>query len=311
MLNIDVRLNIDVYDAVKRAAADRTEVAEVAAAVARTVTDTPAFGSEAGRIARSPGDWFDLAAMTDAGFWREQDALRDVIAERLPQTVATVAPYLPRVAGERVVPVLVHPVPGLTRCYGAPGGGQLFGLYAGTDPEEMLLFLSHTYYHELSATLTTPAGREAEADPSTAERFRRWLLLLIRHEGIANYAVLEPLRRLREQGCRFRYFTYAALVDNPEATARAMAACRQLLAMLDQETVDRVSRRVNAALKNPRLPVINLIGIHLAEAIARRHGVRALLDVDGREPEEFFQLYADTDDRLREDLFGPLAVAQS
>lgn len=88
-------------------------------------------------------------------------------------------------------------------------------------------------------------------------------------------------------------------MDNLEATARAMDAYRQLDGMLDRETVARVRSRVNVALKNPKLPVINLIGIHMAEAIARTYGERTLLDVDQREPEEFLELYARTEDPLR------------
>jgi hypothetical protein len=84
-----------------------------------------------------------------------------------------------------------------------------------------------------------------------------------------------------------------------------MSACRDLLSTLDDATVRHVSRRVSAVLKNPRLPVINLIGIHMAEVIAARDGERALLDVDGLEPEEFFLRYADTGDALCTHLFGP------
>lgn len=296
MLAIKVALNLDVYRALRSV----TDTASIAAVVA----EQPAFGPEAQHIIRAPQEWFAAERMTDPKFWTEQDCLRDHIVEHLTDSVEVITPFLPMTPEQRDVPVVVYPVPGMTTCYGAPDGGQLFGLYDGTDAEEMLLFLSHTYYHELSASLSSEAARAAESDPSTAERFQRWVMLLIRNEGIANYAVLEPLRRLRDRGIQFHYFKYAQLVDNLDATAKAMFAYQQLMAMLNHETVEKVSRRVSAVLKNPRLPVINLIGIHMAEAIARHFGERTLLDVDQKEPEEFFDLFAGTGDPLCAELLG-------
>jgi hypothetical protein len=306
MLRLDVRLEGRVYETLHAAAeGGRRDPVQLAAAVGDVVRGEPAFGGEAEQIADRPGEWFALERMADPEFWAGQERFRAYLDEHLTESVATITPYLPKVQEERVVPIVVHPVPGFTACYGAVEGGQLYGLYDGADPREMLLFLSHTYYHELSACLDTETSRRAGADPSTAGHFRHWLLLLIRNEGIANYAVLGPLRALRRERISFRYFTYAGLVDNAGATARAMAACRELLGGLDGRTVRRVSGRLSAVLKNPRLPIINLIGIHMAEAIAARYGERALLDVDGCEPQAFFSLYASTGDGLCRHLFGP------
>ncbi|MFN2496955.1 MAG: DUF5700 domain-containing putative Zn-dependent protease [Pseudonocardiaceae bacterium] len=310
MLEIDVELSRAVYDTVRRAASGAAGVpGRLTAALARVVMGRPEFGSQAPHIACDPQAWFAVSRMSDAAFWSGQERLYGYLDEHLAASVDVLAPYLPAVTDMRRVPIAVHPVPGLTTCYGAPHGGQLFGLYDGADPREMLLFLSHTYFHELSSTLNSERSRQAEADPRSADRFRHWLLLLIRNEGIANYAVLGPLRQLRSTGIEFRYFTYAGLVDNRDATAAAMSACRDLLSTLDDATVRHVSRRVSAVLKNTRLPVINLIGIHMAEAIAARDGERALLDVDGLEPEEFFLRYADTGDALCTHLFGPDGAA--
>lgn len=302
MLHIDVRLDTAVYDRFQQAAG--TMGGEPGRVVSAIVSDMPVFGSEAPFIAKEPGSWFDLDGLASADFWRHQDRLREYIEAELLHSAETIAPYLPQIPDSRVVPVVVHPVPGFTKCYGNEASGQLFGLYHGADPREMLLFLSHTYYHELSETLNTETTRQAAARPTTAARFRHWLLSLIRNEGIANYAVLRQLRELRAEGVEFRYFKYAGLIDDAGATARAMFACREVLRMLDDHTVRNVARRVSVVLKNPRLPVINLIGIHMAEAIAAQYGERALLDVDKREPQEFFLHYADSADPLREQLFG-------
>jgi hypothetical protein len=298
-------MNTDIYTALEKAARGCSgDPGALPAAIAGVVSGNPVFGSEAPSIVRSPQRWFNLPRMSDPLFWAGQQALCDYIGAHLTESVGTVVPHLPRNGGDRVHRIVVYPVPGLTECYGAAGGAQLFGLYEGADPREMLLFLSHTYYHEISAVLSTPAAREAETNPVSAERFRKWMLLLIRNEGIANHAVLDVMRRLRAESIGFRYFKYTALVDSTAAAARAMSACRHLLTGLDRETVERVNRRVSKVLKNPRLPVINLIGIQMAEAVARHHGERVLLDVDQREPEEFFVLYARTGDALRDDLFG-------
>jgi hypothetical protein len=304
LLHLEVRTDSTVYERVRSVCEGKPPERRIRALVS-AVSALPAFGSEAEFITREPNAWFALGSMGDSDFWNGQQRLLRYIETELSASIDTIKPYLPRVTGHRAVPVVVHPVPGLTTCYGAPEGGQLFGLYEGADPREMLLFLSHTYYHELSTALDTESSRQAAADPGTPGRFRHWLLLLIRNEGIANYAVLEQLRALRQEGVAFKYFKYAGLIDNPSATARAMFACQELLRMLDQRTVRQVAARVSAVLKNPRLPVINLIGIHMAEAIARRFGERALLDVDRREPQEFFRLYAESEDELGEQLLGP------
>lgn len=316
MLELHVELYRTVYDAVYGAARRAAHEAvpggleRLTAALTRAVRDRPEFGAQAPYIARDLPTWFALRRMTEVDFWSGQQRRYDYLDEHLTASVDLVTPYLPTVSAPRRVPVAVYPVPGFSTCYGAPHGGQLFGLYDGADPREMLLFLSHTYMHELSGTLNTERSRRAEADPSTVDRLRHWLLLLIRNEGIANYAVLEPLRQLRSTGAiTFHYFRYAGLVDNRDATAAAMSACRELLGTLDEQTARHVRRRVSAVLKNPRLPVINLIGIHMAEVIAAHDGERALLDVDGREPEEFFLRYADTGDALSEQLFGPHGAA--
>jgi hypothetical protein len=305
MLTVDVKVSRDVYESLANACGPCFgEPARLPGELSAALAVLPGLGRESARMAATPGTWFDVGSMAEPGFWDGQRALCDYIVEHVDESVAVIAPYFPHTPDARTVPVMVHPVPGLTGCYGLPAGGQLFGLFEGADAREMLLFLSHTYYHELSETLHTENSRRAEADHGTAGSFRTYLLQLIRNEGIANYAVLAELRRLRADNIAFRYFTYAGLIDNPGATARAMAACRQLLTALDEQTVEWVSRRVSATLKNPRLPVINLIGIHMADAVAAHHGERALLDVDQREPEEFVALYAESGDALVEELLG-------
>jgi hypothetical protein len=73
---------------------------------------------------------------------------------------------------------------------------------------------------------------------------------------------------------------------------------------LDGHTVHALRGRVSEILKNPRLPVINLVGIRMAEAIATEFGPRELLDSATADPRQFFALYERTGDELRAHLFG-------
>src|SRR5262249_27411945 len=144
-------------------------------------------------------------------------------------------PYLPSPPGDHTKAMAVYLLPGLTRCYGSTEGVQMFGLRAGADPEEALLFLTHVYYHEISSLFYTATPRRAEDDRSSLELFRHWLLQLIQDEGLANYAVLGPVLGLRARGRPFAYFTYAGLIHSAEATARAMSICRETIGPLAED----------------------------------------------------------------------------
>lgn len=268
------------------------------------MSDDSGFGADHRHIAREPQHWFPLERMGQEPFWARQRALLGYLRAHLPESVKAIQPFVPPVPDSRNVVIIVDPVPGLRTCYGNGKGHQIFGLYEGAISEEMLLFLSHTYYHELTNVIVTEASLRAEADPTTGTRLRHLLLLRIRNEGIANYAVLGELRKLRSAGTDFQYFTYAPQVDDPAAVSQALYACRELLKRISDSTVSTLLPRVSQAFKNPRLPIINLVGIHVADAVARHFGEAVLLDVDGREPQEFFRLYAQTKDPGRAILFG-------
>jgi len=303
MIDLDVHVETRLFGRVEDCAAGGNPD-ELRAALGELVSREPEFGTEGQGIASAPEHWFPLQQMGQASFWAQQRALLGYLQACLPESVMAIRPFVPPVPDYRHAVVIVDPVPGLQTCYGNGRGHQIFGLYEGAAPEEMLLFLSHTYYHELTNLIAAPASRQAEAEPTTGARLRHLLMLLTRNEGIANYAVLAKLRELRSAGTEFRYFTYAPLVDDSAAVSKALRACRELLQRISDDTVAALLPRVTKAFKNPRLPIINLVGIHLADTIARHLGEAALLDVAGREPHEFFRLYARTPDPGREILFG-------
>lgn len=300
MLQVQAHVVTELFDAVAATAADP----KPGPALARLITSRPELGSRERSLAEDPAGGFALHRFGDARFWVRQRALRDALAERIDESVATVVPYLPPVPDERLARVTVLPVPGLSMCYGAGGGRQVFGLYEAASEDETVLFCSHTYLHEVSTLVSTGTVRAAERDPGTASALRLLILSLIRNEGIANFAVLDQVRRLHASGVPMPYFDYAPLIDDHAARARALTAARQLLGMVTDENATALLPRVTSAFKNPRLPVINLVGIHVAEAVATAHGVDRLINIDGREPYEFFQAYLESPDPLREQLFG-------
>jgi hypothetical protein len=306
ILRLDVRPDTSLFGEIRAiglsAGADRVALrARLARAVAVSgILDTdPAF------LGESIDEWFDVEAMATAGFWAGQDAIRSHIEANLAASVSWVEPAFPALPQDGVLRLRAVLLPGFRYCFGPAAEVQLFGLYPGAMPAEAVLFLAHTYYHEASSIFATQDTRAAERDPTTASRFLHWLLSLIRNEGLANFAVLDRILLLRDQGCDFRYFTYADMIGRPEPAAAAMRACRELAAKLDQRTVHAIHGRMNEILKNPRLPIINLVGIRMAEAISRELGRQELLDCATAEPQRFFALYEQTGDALREQLFGP------
>lgn len=279
-----------------------------AGVLTEVVSSAPELADRAEDMLRAPATWFALDRMTDPHFWAHQDVLFDHLAGNVQTAASLIDRFVPPVPDDRRVDVAVVPVPGLLSCYGTDAGRQIFGLYDGASPAEAVLFLAHTYYHELTEVLDNGA---TVPEPSPAHALREHIMRLVRNEGVANYAVLADVVRLRDTGATMYYFDYAGLIGNDAACSRAMVAFRELTAKITDATAGRLVNRLEAGFKNPRLPVINLLGIQMARAIARCHGEATLIDVDGQPAEEFFRLYESTDDPLRESLFGVGGMAQA
>lgn len=303
MATIRPRLIDDRIEAMRELALAAPDDPAARDALAAFLRDETGLGP--GRLVLADGldRFLDVPRTREAAFWEHQEVLADAVRREAAAAAGEMAAFLPPGFTGRH-DLTIHLLPGISTCYGLAGGGQIFGLYDHATPEETVLFLEHTYYHELSGHWDTPRLTAAERAASTADGLLTWTLALIRNEGIANIAVLEKLLTLRQKGVRFGYFTYAGLIGDDDATRKAMLAFRQLVGGLSPETAERVSVNISRVLKNPRLPVINLIGIHMAQAIIAAHGLPVLLDVEGQEPEDFFALYADTADPLLPALLG-------
>jgi hypothetical protein len=308
LIPLSVRLEAHLFDALQAVARSAgKDVQVLRKALEEIVRTEDVFEAERELIFSDIGSWFDIEAMAlSPEFWVKQAALRAYLERCVEQSVAALAPYLPASPSGPARSLTVHLIPGFTKCYGPTEGVQLFALRAEAQVEEALLFLIHVYYHEISSLFYTETSRRAVDESPTTEMFKHWLLLLIQNEGLANYIVLKPLLQLRDDGCEFSYFTYANLVHREELTARAMTLCREILSHINDDDYSQILRgHVTDFLKNPRLPIINLVGIHLAEAIAATFSERELFSVANREPQEFFRMYSETGDRLCPSLFGP------
>jgi hypothetical protein len=248
----------------------------------------------------------DLGGFADF-FERDQDPTLDELSRlddtvsfvdsNLRQSIEHITRWLPEVDEEIFQSVTVVFLPYGKYTFSPRLGCQLFSLDPHASPMETFLFLVHVYYHELSCLNETPKGRRCSTDQLSAEDFKEWVRLLIRNEGIGNYAVLEELIQFRDTHSDYilRYFTYARKIGDPILLQSAVSILTNAFTAVDDKNVAQFKVGINRILKNETLPIINLVGIHMAESIANRYGVATLKNVYQREAEDFFALYGQTD----------------
>jgi hypothetical protein len=218
------------------------------------------------------------------------------VQSHLRQSIEHIESWLPEVNDEISHFLTVALLPYGKYSYGSKVGLQLFSLEACAAPIETYLFLVHVYYHELSYLNETPRGRRCSEEQLSAEDFREWIRLLIRNEGIGNYAVLEDLTQIRDtySDYVFRYFTYARKIGDPTLLHKAVTILADAFAGVDDQNVTQFRSATNRIFKSEALPIINLVGTHMAESIANSCGVAALKNVYQSEAPDFFALYGET-----------------
>ncbi len=194
-------------------------------------------------------------------------------------------------------------VPGTRICYGLPGGGQVFGLVPGASAQEACCFLEHTFYHELSDQWASERTVAAERDHASTEAVVTWILSLVRNEGVANLFCLDELASM-DRPERWAYFNYADLIGREDATLVSLAKLAQALDLVARGGVADATAFVNGTLKNPDLPLLNLVGTHLARTVAR-DGESALAELCHAEPEALLAAWLGSGDPL----VGALAPA--
>lgn len=245
-------------------------------------------------------DLFDLSRLpaTAADFARVR-AAADYLAAHRERSIEHISAFLPPHTPPLTHDLTVMLLPFAKYNYGPREGLQLFSLHPDASSEETYLFLVHVYYHELTPLSYNARCRRCASSPASGADLKYSLRLLIRNEGIANYAVLDDLLRLvaGNPGWPLKYFTYAPLIGNEDFLDQALVLFDTLLAQVGDGPLRGRDGQLVARLKNGFVPVINLVGIQMAAAIAARFGVEKLIDVYQQEADAFFRLYAETGDR--------------
>jgi hypothetical protein len=226
------------------------------------------------------------------------------IDSNLRQSIQHINKWLPDVADDVTQDLMVMFLPYGKYTFGPEPGLQLFSVDSKASPLEAYLFLVHVYYHELSSLNETPKGRRCSSEQVSAEDFKEWVRLLIRNEGIGNYAILEELLKLRDTHADylFRYFTYAKKIGDPALLQSAVSILSNAFSEVDDENVAHFRNGINKIFKNEALPIINLVGTHMAESIANHYDISTLKNVHQREAAEFFALYGETGAPFAENL---------
>jgi hypothetical protein len=224
----------------------------------------------------------------------------------LPKSIQHINQWLPEVEDDVSHTVTVAFLPLGNYTFSPKLSLQLFSLDPSASPIETYLFLVHVYYHELSYLNETAKGRRCSLEQSSAEDFREWVRLLIRNEGIGNYAVLEDLIQFRDTypDYSFRYFSYAKKIGDPVLLQGAVRILTRVFTAVDDNNVAQFRNGINKIFKNEGLPIINLIGIHMAESIVKHHDSATLKNVYQKEAGDFFGLYGETGAEFAKTLKG-------
>jgi hypothetical protein len=229
----------------------------------------------------------ELAALTDTASFLDLNLQRSV--EHLTR-------WLPEVDEDIFHAVTIVLLPFGKYTFSPRLGLQFFCLDPLASLTETYLFLVHVYYHEITYLNETPDGRRSSREQSSAADFKKWIKLLIRSEGIGNYAVLEQLLQLRDTAPDYimRYFSYARKIGDQEVLQSAVSILINVFTVVDDRNVAYFTHGVNKIFRNESLPILNLVGIHMAECIAGHYDAGTLKNVHQREAGEFFALYGKT-----------------
>jgi hypothetical protein len=228
------------------------------------------------------------------------------IDSNLQKSIEHITRWLPEIDEDICQPVRVVFLPYGKYTFSPKLGLQFFSLDPYASPIETILFLVHVYYHEMSYLNETPEGRRCSSAQLLAADFKEWIRLLIRNEGIGNHAVLEELKQFTDSHPDYvmRYFTYARKIGDLALLQSAVSILTDVFTAVDDENVAQFRNGINKIFKNESLPILNLVGIHMAESIANHYGVATLKNVYQREAGDFFALYGQTHAPFAETLKG-------
>ncbi len=183
--------------------------------------------------------------------------------------------------------------------FGIEEGTQIFSLSPEAHEVETNLFLTHVFYHEISSINNTERADEVERDIGNLSNYKYLIQLLIRNEGIGNYAILKDLMEFHNENrsYNFKYFTYANKINDDFYIKKSFELLYKLFSFVDEENFNQFLPTLNQSLKDKGMPLINVIGIYMAQRIAAYYGEDVLKNIYKVESTKFFELFISTDDK--------------
>lgn len=254
---------------------------------------------------------YDIEELTEYPLFKDQtmdekevESLNTTInylATHLNESIQHITKYFPDTPHDIEHNLTVSFLPNGKTNYGPKPTLQLFSIFPDAHPYETYLFLIHVYYHEVSFINYTEYCKECAEDPSTPEKLKYFILTLIQNEGIGNYAILKELINFKEENpnYEFKYFTYANQLRSELKISQALGLLRQIFNEMNTDNFMEYRKKINLILKNKQLPIINLVGTHMAEVIAAEFGLESLKNVYHKSSVNFFNTYFKTNDSLK------------
>jgi len=171
------------------------------------------------------------------------DGTAAFLCANLRQSVEHITRWMPELPQDIVQSLTVAFLPHDRYTFSPKLGLQFFSLDPDADRIETYLFLVHVYYLELSSLNETPHESRCSSEQTSAEDFKDWIRLLIRNEGIGNYAILEDLIQFRDSnpGYTMRYFSYARQISNRDVLQGAISILTNVFAGVNDQNATQFS----------------------------------------------------------------------
>jgi hypothetical protein len=264
---------------------------QVESAIKNTFSRLDVFGNE---VKYFPQDLLlinpELQAMKTPQYWGKMDS----ILKHIDNHFWT---YIEEIDQTFCLPVerkcTIRFIPGFFINYAPRLGEQIFSIKVDANPEEVVLFLAHVYYHEVTNYFEEHIKVKRSND-NEANQFKYLLLSLIMNEGIANYAVLDRLNIFLNEvpeSYSFKYFKYARLIHHQETLESCFTLFNQIITKVNEQNYSHIKHDISKYLKNEKLPIINLIGIHTAINISEKYGVKVFKEIMEQGPYAYFEKY--------------------
>ncbi|MCM3239541.1 hypothetical protein M3589_17720 [Heyndrickxia oleronia] len=237
----------------------------------------------------------------------------DLLNTRKEDSIAHINRFFPKVEEDIAHNLKVVLLPFGKINYGPTIGYQLYSIFPDSNLVETYLFLIHIYYHEISFINYTQRSLYVSENNHKKEDYLDYLKLLIQNEGIGNYAVIKDLETLKKQitsNYKYNYFKYANKINDKNLLVKCLETLNQISSM-SNDNFEKYCKKINHIIKSEELPAINIIGLHMANSIAKAFGESTLIQVYKVEPDNFFNLYKESGDPYVDfikDVYQPIKI---